>query len=425
MNLSASYWILTVVLATYFSIKLSAQQMPTLQLEDCYEMAESHYPLAAQWEIAGQMAEIYRDNLDKELLPSLAVLGQASYQSAVTKIPLEFPGMDIQEISKDQYRLYADAVQPLTHVQRINRQKELALARSEIDQQMVSVQLHQLKARINDLFFGGLLIDRQIMLTDLLLADLQAGIERVQVAMEHGQAIRSDLDQLHVRQIEAEQQVVSLKSRKSALRYMLGSLIGQKITDNVEWLLPDSSAMDRQINRPEMELYRKESEKIQIEQDLLEFATKPQLAAFVQAGLGRPALNFLDPDFQPYFIAGVRLNWQLNGLFTRKNDEALLSLKQQRIVSQRDLFLLNTQIELDQEIEELISLRAAIRADREIINMRVRIKETAQTQLENGVITTSEYITLANEEDRARQNLLLHQIELIKKQYQIKAITGN
>jgi len=45
--------------------------------------------------------------------------------------------------------------------------------------------------------------------------------------------------------------------------------------------------------------------------------------------------------------------------------------------------------------------------------------------MENGVITTHEYIQKVNTESIAKQNKILHQIQLLQAKYNQKFITGN
>ena len=53
------------------------------------------------------------------------------------------------------------------------------------------------------------------------------------------------------------------------------------------------------------------------------------------------------------------------------------------------------------------------------------VQNATQTQLENGTATTNDYLIAVNAEAQARQNLILHEIQLIMYQYNAKTTTGN
>ncbi len=425
MKSSVKNVVLTLGLTMSCLTFLNSQVRDPLTLEQCYQLVSQNHPLSNRYEILRTMEEVRIDNLSKDVQPSLGLVGQATYQTQVTELPIEVPGAEIPKISKDQYRLYAEIVQPLTEFNRTHKQQELVRVQSEIDQQKVSIQLYLLREKINELFFNVLLIDKRLDLIDLQTEDLQGGIERLKVALQNEVAIESDLDELYVRKIEVDQRKVNLQSQRSALLQTLGSFIGEHLEASTSLHIPDSLAVDPSIDHPELELYRRESEQITLEKELLEHRAKPHLGAFLQTGLGRPALNFLDPDLQPYALAGLRFNWNFDGLLKKKNDTHLLALKQRGVQVKKDLFLLNTKMRLDQYQEELANLKKLIKGDRAIISHRANLTTISKTQLENGIITGSEYVTQTIQEDRARQNLALREIEYLKIQYQIKVAAGH
>lgn len=149
------------------------------------------------------------------------------------------------------------------------------------------------------------------------------------------------------------------------------------------------------------------------------------MGLFFQGGYGRPGLNFLSNDFATYYIGGLKLNWNFAGLYTAKNERAILKINQQTIDVQKEIFLFNTSLSLFQENSEVSKFQELIVTDNEIIRLREKIKIVAKTQLENGTITSNDYLTYVNAEDQARQNLLLHQVQLSLAQYNYQTISGN
>ena len=145
----------------------------------------------------------------------------------------------------------------------------------------------------------------------------------------------------------------------------------------------------------------------------------------IQAGVGRPALNMPSNDNQSYYIGGLRLSWSLSGFYTIKKEKALLDLNQQTIDLQRETFLFNTNFTLKQQNSEINKYNSLLLTDGQIVALRTSVKTAAAAQLENGVINTNDYMREVNAEDQARQNKIIHEIQLLMAQYAQQNTTGN
>jgi hypothetical protein len=132
----------------------------------------------------------------------------------------------------------------------------------------------------------------------------------------------------------------------------------------------------------------------------------------------------LSNKFEAYYIGGIRMNWSLTGLYTFKKDKALLDISRQNIELQKEVFLFNTNFTLKQQNAEVIKLHELLKSDDEIISLRSGIKKTANAQLENGIINSNDYLREVNAEDQARENKLLHEIQLLMAQYNQQTTTG-
>ena len=108
-----------------------------------------------------------------------------------------------------------------------------------------------------------------------------------------------------------------------------------------------------------------------------------------------------------------------------KKDKQLLHINQDFIDIQKQTFLFNTQLLLAQQQTEFAKLKLLIATDDEIIALRESIKTTANAQLENGTITAIDYVTYINAADQAKQNLLIHKMQLLMTQYTTQNISGN
>jgi hypothetical protein len=158
---------------------------------------------------------------------------------------------------------------------------------------------------------------------------------------------------------------------------------------------------------------------------MLSARKKPKIELFVQGGYGRPGLNMLKNEFSFYYLGGIRFNWLLSGFYNFRREKQILDLRQQSIDLQKETFLFNTGLTLNQHDTEIRKLQRLTEVDDEIIGLRARIKQTASVQLEEGVISSADYIREVNAEDQARQNRVLHETQLLMAKAKYQYTSGN
>ncbi|MCB0502690.1 MAG: TolC family protein [Bacteroidetes bacterium] len=405
---------------------IKAQNNSSLTIEQCYEKAEQNFPMIKQLDLIDKTQAYTLDNISKGILPRINLSGQATYQSEVTALPIELPNnIDVPTISKDQYKLYAEVIQSLTEFGIVKQQKAIASAAVDVEKQKIDIELYHLKENVNQIYFGILLIDEQLIQTELIKKDLESGIEKLNVAVDNGIAIPTDVSVLKAEILQIQQRRIELYSKRNALIQMLSILINEQIDDQTTFEKPIAPTTNSSINRLELRLYEQQQNNLNLESKLIHQKNTPKLYAFIQGGFGRPALNFLDNDFKPYYIGGFKLNWNFNGYFTAKNEKNILTIKQESIDIQKNLFLYQTHLQLADQNEAVAKYDQLIKVDDDIISLREEIKEVAKVQLENGVITPIDFLNHINAADKARQNLVLHQMQLLQSQYDLKTSSGN
>lgn len=402
-----------------------AQQNNSLTLDNCLEMAKQNYPLIKQYTLVEKTKEYSITNAQKGYLPQFNIAGQATYQSDVTQIPFSLPGMDIPTMSRDQYRLYGEVSQSITDLFTVKDQKEYINANSEIEVQKTEVELYKLRERINNLFFGILLIDAQIQQTELLKKDIQSGIEKTNVAIANGIALKSTADNLKAELLKTDQRTIELKAARKGYTDMLALFINNPIDENTVLEKPHRQMLTNTINRPELKLFDLQKKSFDAQEKLLTAKNLPRLSVFFQGGLGRPGLNMLDNDFQGYYIGGLRLSWNITGFYTYKNEKKMIANSQSMIDIQRETFLFNTNLTLKQQNADITKIQELIETDKSIVTLRESVKNTTQNQLTYGTATTNDYLIAVNAEDQAKQNLILHEIQLLMTEYNTQTTSGN
>jgi outer membrane protein TolC len=424
-------FILSLLLSVITGAGVNAQAARPLTIEECYTLGKQNYPLIKQRQLIENSKEYSVSNAAKGYLPQVSFNGQATYQSAVTGIPsnINIPGIPLSSIIpaqyKDQYKIYAEADQTIYDGGNIKYQKQSQETNALIQQQNLEVNLYALKDRINQLFFGILLIDEQLKQNDIQQNDIQNGIDKTQALINNGTAFRSSLDELKAELLKAGQDRVELQANRKAFLDMLALFINRSLTDDTRLEKPQPQTLTDSIYRPELTLYEYQKRNYTIHDKLLQSTTLPQLQFFVQGGYGRPGLNAFNPDFALYYIGGLRLNWSLSSLYTYKNNLHISAINRKDLDIQKETFLFNTHLTLKQQSADVIKYSALISRDDAIISLRASVKNATAAQLTNGVATAHDYITQLNAEDQARQTFILHEIQLLQAEYNYQTTSGN
>jgi outer membrane protein TolC len=417
--------ILLVCLGILFPGFAFSQQKQQLFLDSCYKTAREQYPLIKQRDLIERSRSYTVSNAAKGFLPQLSLSGQATYQSAVTEIDLPIKGLTLPTFSKDQYKVYAEVDQTIYDGGAIKYQKEAATANADIQNQSLEVDLYALRDRIDQVYFGVLLQDEQLKQNDLLQKDIKNSIDLIRANVENGTAIASSLDELQAELLLQEQNRLQLVASRKTYLAMLGQFMNRTLPDNITLQIPAGLLMAEGVKRPELSLYDSRRKSYDVQDKILNASNRPHLSFFIQGGYGRPALNLFDNNFDTYYIGGFRFSWALGGMYTLKGQRQLLVVNRQTEDVQKETFLFNTKISLTQQQQDIQKLKDLISKDEEIIVKRVSITASDKARMENGVITVNDYITQLDKEDQAKQNLLLHQVQLLLTQYNYQTISGN
>jgi outer membrane protein TolC len=404
---------------------LNETSAQNLSLDSCQAMAKRNYPLIRQFELIEKSKEYSVENIQKGYLPQVNVSGYSTYQSDILTFPFTIPGSELEPLRQDQHRIYGEINQPITDLFNVKNQKGLVEINAQVENQKMEIELYKLKDRVNQLFFGILLIDAQVQQLEILKKDIHSGIAKTSTAIENGIALKSSLDILKVELLKADQKHLELKANRKAYLQMMSLLTEQELSENSVLEIPKNPTQVSAINRPELRLFDLQNQSFAAQSKLLTNKTLPKLNFFFQGGLGAPGLNIIDNSAAAYYITGLRLNWSISSFYTNKKEKSLQELNQRGVLVQREAFLLNTDITLRQQNTEIEKMENLILSDGEIIQMRGRIKTTTQNQLENGTATTNDYLIQLNAEDQARQNQILHQIQLLMAQYNYQTTSGN
>ena len=397
-------------------------------LDECIGWAYDNYPQIKEMSLIEMTKGIDLKNAAYAWLPHLNISGKATWQSEVVEMPMDIPGMDIN-IPHDQYGLTAEFTQQIWDGGTSRSQKELAEAGAEVKKTQLETNLWSIRSRVQNVFLGIILIDKQLELNRLLRESLERSSEEVKSRMAAGVALPSDLDQVNVNILSCLQQRASLDADRKSYVKILGLLIGRDMTD-VELAVPqdavnyvDDGARDFET-RPEMAFYAAQLKQNEFQRRQLNTLISPKLNLSLQGGYGRPGMNMLSGDFSGYFVAGLKLQWNIGALYTRGLDKRRVNADAQKIDLTRKSFILNSSVEAEQKNNAILKARDVLEKDSEIIRLRQRIRASGENQYREGTIKMNDYLSMLDEEYKAKANESMHEVQLMMAVYDMKYTIG-
>lgn len=412
--------LLFVVLAVSFVPAFSQ-----ITLDECRSLARANYPLIKRFSLVEQSRSLSVSNASKAWLPQVSLSARASYQSDVTRIPIDIPGIDINPLSKDQYNVSVHVSQQIYDGGSVSSSKRLADARSDVEREKVNVAIYDVYERVDQLYFGILLLDEQIRQVRLLQDDLSLSSKSVSGMLRGGVASQTDLDAVKVEQVKARQSETSLLTSRATYLKMLSTFIGKPLADSVSLVRPDEADVSVVVNnRPELSLYNAQNRLLDQQRNALDTYLRPRVGLFLQGGYGNPALNMLKNKFDAYYKVGATLTWNFGNLYTRANDKRKIDTDRLGIEAEREAFLFNTGLQSELQRGNIESLRRQISQDDEIITLRERIRSKADVKVANGTETVNEMLRDINAVSEARLTKAFHEIQLLQEIYKLKNINN-
>lgn len=407
----------------FFIGLINAQE--TITLEQCYQWSRENYPLIKKQELIKKAEQYTTENALKGWLPQVNITAQATYQNDVTQFPVKLPNVNVEPLSKDQYKVFADVSQTIYDGGNIRNQKNLAKIQSEVQTIQTEVELDKLKERINQLYFGILQTNKQWTQLQFTKLDIKEGIKKAEAQLKNGVIFRSNLDVLKAELVKIEQKEIELQAIKQNFVQMLSYFIKKNIDENTQLETPEKILLTKNNNRSELKLFDAQKQLLETQRKIINTKNTPKLGAFFQGGYGKPGFNMLKNEFDLFYIGGIRLNIPISGFYTQKNDLALLENQSQEIEIQRENFLFNQNFIEIQQRNDLEKIQNLIDKDNELIELRKNIKTASLAQLENGVINTNDYLREVTAEEQAILTKITHEIQYLLTQYNLKAQLNN
>ena len=399
-------------------------------LDECRRLAREHYPEIRQYDLVHRTEEYTLSNARRAWLPQLSLAAQATWQTEVPSFPNALAGMlaqqgiDMPGMNKDQYKAALELNQTLWDGGKSEADKRIARAEAAEQARSADVVLYALQGRVDNLFFGILLLDERIAQTRLTLDLLRSNLEKVRALQRNGVAMQSDADAVEAELLTVNQQLTQVTASRDSYRRMLEIFTGRPL-DGERLERPDASEpRSMESSRPELALFDATADKLTAQERLVKAATRPHFGLFAQGYYGYPGMDYfqsmMSPDWSWNAMAGVKMSWNFGAYYTRKNSLAKLRTAKEQVEMQREIFLFNTRLQTAEESGDIARLRKALADDDRIVALRRSVREAAESKLRNGVIDTDDLLRKITDEAAAATARSAREIELLKTIYELK-----
>lgn len=417
--------LLFTLLAMVYTLTVHAQS-----LDECRRLAREHYPAIRQYDLINQTEQFNLSNAARAWIPQISVSAQATYQSATPTYPeafsaiLEANGIDMAGIRNDQYKVAIDISQNIWDGGQSKANRAIAKAEAEEQRSSLDVSLYDLQSRVDDLYFGILLLDERMAQTEALITILDSNLKRMKTYFNNGVATQADVDAIEAELLTAKQTLGQVESARVSYRRMLEVFIGQPLQTEPLERPAMRELTSRTSARPELDMFDAKADKLAAQREAINTSVMPHFSAFVQGYYGYPGMDMfrsmMNAEWTPNAIIGVRMSWNIGAFYTKKNNLSKLRVAEEQIAVERDVFLFNTEIQTTQEDGEIARLRKALEDDDRIVELRRRVRIAAESQLEHGVIDATDLLRKITDETNAMLNRSTHEIELLQATYRLK-----
>lgn len=411
-----------------FALIMMATAIQAQTLEECQLAAEKNYPMIKQYDLISQTTQLTVKNIMKGWLPQIAIAAQATYQSDVTSWPesmkatLQQLGINMKGLSKDQYKVGIDLQQTIYDGGTISSMRSIARQEEKVQKAQVETNLYQVRKRVNEMYFSLLLLNEQIKLNDDVKALLLSSEKKLASMLKGGTIATSDFENIKAERLSVEQQNESLKSQQQMLQHLLSTFCGIKVS-NVQKPAPFKTTISMN-KRPEMLLFDNQLQLSSVKEKALNSQVRPKLGIFAQGFYGYPGLNMFEDMMNRKWslngMVGVKLSWSIGALYSLKNDKAKLRLQREMTENAREIFLFNNQLEEIQQNENIKRYHTMKKTDDEIIMLRTNIRKAAESKLSHGIIDINNLLREINNENAAKIQQTIHDIEMLKEMYNLK-----
>ncbi len=397
-------------------------QTDSLSYRQCMKLARENAVLKGNSELLDELARLKMENYQVSNMPQLSAFGKATYQSEAIAITL--PGGMALEMDPFQYNTGLEAQQKLYDGGLSGKMKKVEASARQAELNKLDAELYQVNRRVSQLFFTVLLLEKQDSVWLLKARLLEARVAALETASRQGVAARNQVEKIYAEAFRVQQQRLEVQSNRLKALGSLSLLCGQTFYDEVQLVVADSGWCLPAKNRPELDYFGAEVQKLESLAGLQQAKNRPKLYAFGQTGYSYPGLNFYTNEPAFYYLVGAKLSWTLFDWKQNQREVQYLRIQEDLMRSRSAEFKQNQELALREQSHEKEKLLALIELDVRLVEQYASISRGSAAALDKGTITSADYLEDLNQEVQARLTAETHKLQLQQSLVEMKLLEG-
>lgn len=417
---------IAAILCFVSSLSLFAE----VTIEQCVDKAVANYPIIKKYNLLATSRDIELSDINKGWLPRISVNGQVTGQNIVPSFPvvlsdvLEKMGQEVSGMGKIQYKAGVDVSQTIWDGGLSRVRREIVRTEDAVRRATLDVELYKVRQRVENLYFAILLTEEQMSQSRIVHDLLCSNLEKLRSMLRNGTAMQADIDMVEAQALAVRQSIMQAQSASRGYRKALEIFTGESL-DNESLALPAAEIPSDTIsNRPELRLFTRQLEYNEARNRLAAALRLPHIVFFTQAYYGYPGFNYfqsmINRNLSFNIIAGIKVSWNIDSFYTRKNSSSRTALNEAEISADRDMFMFNSHIQTATQTETIRGIRELMNDDSRIVALRASVRKAAESQLDNGIIDITALLTKISEENSAMLTSKYHEILLLQEIYKLK-----
>ena len=395
-------------------------------MERCIKEALTKTSLSKQKDLYSRQAEFNKKNISSNWLPKINLDGQFTYQSDVFALPFKIPNVTINEIPKEQYKINLNINQMVYDGGLTNSLIQKNEAESQSNSMQVESNLDKIKDKVIKNYLNAIILKKSLEIIAIAIVRLDFEKDRVISMLQNGVATKGMIAKFDLEINKLNQKMINASNDLVKINNSMKELIGLDIDLNSYILPKEPEIINREINRKELKVMEEKMKLMEASKKTSESTILPKVFLFAQGGYGAPnQFNMFETNGDLFYIAGVKINWELWDWNNSTRNSEILEINKQIIESEKD------NLEEMIRIEQLVARNEINKNEELFINATKQLElqkiiiEERKSQLDNGITTINDYLIELNALTDFELNIELHKINLLYSKINLQNIGGN
>jgi len=165
--------------------------------------------------------------------------------------------------------------------------------------------------------------------------------------------------------------------------------------------------------RPDVQLLDNQMYLLEAQKGMIKSNYLPKIGVFADGGFGLPGYDIFKDEIAPMAKVGLTMQWHIFDWNIGSVQRQTLYLSQNIIRLKQDRLKRQLGVQTRAETNKIEKAKQLMQNDEELLKLYTSVSSAYASQLENGTITSAEYVQQLNKEQEARTNLELHKLQLL------------